>query len=78
MIDAPRFEDYEIKYENKANMFAFMGLGFTKSQVMEGDLSPYMSHDVLEKKFYDFRLTDEEESRLRARSAVVNEGPGMA
>lgn len=59
MVARPRFEDYKITYQNPHNMFAFMGLGFTKDQVEDGDLSPYMSKDALETKFYSFKSNAE-------------------
>lgn len=41
MVERPRYEDFDIKYQDPANMFAFMGLGFTKNQAIEnGDLAP--------------------------------------
>lgn len=76
MVASPRYEDYNIKYEERANMFAFMGLGFTKNQVQEGgDLSPYMTKHVLEKKFYSFNPGSEEQERIRWRSRKVHDGP---
>lgn len=79
MIAHPRYEDYDIKYQNPHNMFAFMGLGFTKNQVEEGDLSPYMTKDALEKKFYSFEPSAEEDQRVRDRRHRVNDGPrGLA
>lgn len=78
MVEVPRYEDYNIKYESKDNMFAFMGLGFTRNQVTEGgDLSPYMSKAVLEKKFYSFKPSEEEQERMGSRNLRVNDGPGM-
>ena len=76
MVESPRYEDYNIKYENPHNMFAFMGLGFTHNQVKEnGDLSPYINKDALEHKFYSFKPLPEEEERVRTRKFKVNEGP---
>lgn len=75
MVESPRYEDFNIKYQDRANMFAFMGLGFTRNQVEEGDLSPYMSKDVLEKKFYSFQPSDEEQDRIKWRNLKVNDGP---
>jgi hypothetical protein len=76
MTTTPRYEDFNIKYEH-AEMFSFMGLGFTRNQVEDGDLSPYMSMGALEKKFYDFRGLADEEERVRDRSLEVNDGPGQ-
>lgn len=76
MIERPRYEDFEIKYQDPSNMFAFMGLGFTKAQTTEnGDLAPYMSKAVLEKKFYSFELSPEEEERIKNRKYAVNDAP---
>ncbi|KAK4499757.1 hypothetical protein PRZ48_007943 [Zasmidium cellare] len=76
MIETPRYEDFDIKYENPANMFAFMGLGFTRNQVAEnGDLAPYMNDEVLEKKFYSFELSPDEEERIKNRKYRVHDGP---
>ena len=52
-----------------------MGLGFTKNQVHDGDLSPYMNHDVLEAKFYDFRGSADENDRILNRKNKVHDGP---
>ncbi|KAI1630493.1 flavin-binding monooxygenase-like protein [Exophiala viscosa] len=74
MTASPRYEDYEIKYDNKHNMWAFMGLGFTKNQLTEGgDLSPYITENGLEKKFYSFVLTEEEEKKISERKLKVRE-----
>lgn len=74
MVRTPRFEDYEIKYQNKKNMWAFMGLGFTHNQLVDGgDLSPYITQDGLEKKFYSFVLSEEEEKRIADRRSNVRE-----
>lgn len=74
MVETPRYEDYDIRYTEKANRFAFMGLGFTRNQVEEnGDLSPYMSRGVLEKKFYSFEPTAEENEMTKSRHTKVNE-----
>ena len=76
MIETPRYEDFDIKYQDSANMFAFMGLGFAMNQVIEdGDLSPYMNKDVLEKKFYSFEPSKEEENRIIDRKNRVRDGP---
>jgi hypothetical protein len=74
MTSSPRYEDYDIKYMNKQNMWAFMGLGFTKNQMTEGgDLSPYITAEGLEQKFYSFVLGEEEEKRIAARKLKVQE-----
>ncbi len=58
-------------------MFAFMGLGFTKNQVEEGDLSPYITKEGLEKKFYSFQPSPEEGQRVRERKNKIHDGPNM-
>lgn len=76
MIQTPRYEDYNIKYQEKSNMFAFMGLGFTQNQVSEaGDLSPYIAKGVLEKKFYSFKPSASEADVIAHRKSKVNDGP---
>lgn len=76
MVENPRWEDYNIKYENPHNMFAFMGLGFTRNQMMEnGDLSPYLNKEELEQKFYSFEPSVDEEERVKTRRFKVNDGP---
>lgn len=74
MVENPRYEDFDIRYTEKANRFAFMGLGFTRNQSEENsDLSPYMNRGVLEKKFYSFQPSKEEDERTRSRNSKVNE-----
>jgi len=77
MISTPRYEDYNIKYSNANNMFAFMGLGFTRNQagLGNGDLSPYITKEGIEKKFYTFKPLPDEERRVAERRNKVNEGP---
>ena len=77
MISSPRYEDYNIKYSNASNMFAFMGLGFTRNQagLGNGDLSPYITKEGIEKKFYTFEPLPDEERRVAERRNKVNEGP---
>lgn len=76
MIESPRYEDYNIKYENLHNMFAFMGLGFTQNQMKEnGDLSPYLNKETLEHKFYSFKDSPDMEERVKTRKHKVNDGP---
>ena len=75
MVATPRYEDYDIKYQNQNNIFAFMGLGFTKDQAEDGDLSPYMTKEGLEKKFYSFQSSPEEDARVSERIHRINDGP---
>lgn len=74
MVELPRYEDYEIKYTNSKNMFAFMGLGFTNNQISDkGDLSPYIQEGNLEKRFYSFVPTGGEEKKIADRDMMVND-----
>ena len=75
MIARPRFEDYDIRYQNSHNMFAFMGLGFTQNQVEGKELSPYMTKEGLEKKFYSFEASPDEQQRVRDRGSKVHDSP---
>ena len=75
MVENPRWEDYNLVYQNKHNMFAFMGLGFTRNQVEEKDLSPYITKEGLEKKFYSFVPGPEEDQKVLDRKHKVNDGP---
>jgi hypothetical protein len=55
VIKNPRWEDYDIKYMNKHNMFAFFGLGFTQAERdPNADKAPYMDVKFLDKDFYDY------------------------
>lgn len=38
-------------------------------------ISSYMNQSVLEKKFYSFELSHEEEERIKKRKSRVNDGP---
>ncbi|KAK3713540.1 hypothetical protein LTR37_008498 [Vermiconidia calcicola] len=76
MIETPRYEDCYIKHSNLHNMFAFMGQGFSKNQVLQnGDLSPYITKEGIEKKFYSFAPFPDEEKRVTQRKYKVNDGP---
>ena len=75
MTAAPRYEDYDIKYQDN-NMFSFMGLGFTFNQIQEtGDLSPYITRAGIEEKFYSFQPTADEEERVQQRKYRVHDQP---
>lgn len=72
---APRFEDYEIRYANKHNMWSWMRLGFTKNQMSEGgDLSPYITVDGIQAKFYSFSPTEDEDHRVKERMNRAYDG----
>jgi len=58
VIRHPRWEDWEIKYMNKHNMFAYLGLGFTTiERDPVADKAPYMNVEQLNPAFYDFDRT---------------------
>lgn len=49
LISQPRFEDYEIEYANKRNMWNFLGLGKVPANVTEGaDHSPYICREAID------------------------------
>ncbi|KAL6407340.1 flavin-binding monooxygenase [Ilyonectria robusta] len=55
LVGEPRYEDFEIQYQNKHNMWGFLGLGFTKDMSVEGgDLSPYLSLDEVDMEFVNY------------------------
>ncbi|GME33237.1 monooxygenase [Neofusicoccum parvum] len=54
VVREPRWEDYDIRYMNKHNMFAFMGRGFTRRERdPDSDMAPYFRVDALDARFYD-------------------------
>ncbi|KAF4630307.1 hypothetical protein G7Y89_g7832 [Cudoniella acicularis] len=55
VIETPRYEDYNITYQNKHNPWAFLGLGFTieDRNLETADLSPYLNEEVLDPKWMD-------------------------
>ncbi|OAG34167.1 hypothetical protein AYO21_11699 [Fonsecaea monophora] len=54
VVRHPRWEDYDITYMNKLNMWEFLGRGFTMTERdPDADLAPYMTLDALDKDFYD-------------------------
>jgi hypothetical protein len=74
MVREARWEDYEIKYMNSQNMFAFMGLGFTINERDENaDKAPYMRVEFLDKNFYDYERVPDYEG-----SAPTKEGARLA
>lgn len=49
VMEYPRFEDYEIRYEISATVWEFMGLGLTKKMPSEEpDLRPYISTEEVD------------------------------
>ncbi|KAH8901434.1 monooxygenase [Thozetella sp. PMI_491] len=80
LVRTPRYEDFDIKYQNKANMWEFLGLGFIKNQMVEnGDLSPYINEQEVDRKFFSFVPNKEAEDARVARLAdMVNDVPDAA
>lgn len=73
----PRFEDYEIRYESSANMWEFMGLGFTKNMLSDDpDLSPYISTEEVDDKFIRFEPDlAAEDASLQKMAQMVHDMP---
>jgi len=54
VIEEPRYEDYNITYQNRQNPWAFLGLGFALENRTEGaDQSPYLSEQNIDPKWLD-------------------------
>ena len=52
LIKEPRWEDYEITYQNKKNMWSFLGMGRAMADVTPGaDHSPYLSVENIDPKW---------------------------
>ena len=52
MLTHPRWEDYEIEYKDKNNMWAFMGLGFVRKHRQEGaDLAWYLKTESIDPRW---------------------------
>ncbi|KAI8187159.1 FAD-binding monooxygenase moxY [Colletotrichum sp. SAR 10_75] len=77
LIAEPRYEDFEIKYSNKHNMWEFLGLGFTKNMMAEnGDLSPYMALDAIDRAFVEYEPDKgAEDARVMRMADMVHDGP---
>ncbi|KAB8295057.1 hypothetical protein EYC80_006997 [Monilinia laxa] len=55
VIENPRYEDYNITYQNKHNPWAFLGLGFTMENRTQGaDIAPYINEEVIDPKWLEF------------------------
>lgn len=53
-IQDPRYEDYEIKYQNSRNMWAYLGMGLTRENKMQGaDFSPYLNLKEVDPKWLE-------------------------
>ncbi|KAH8811635.1 flavin-binding monooxygenase-like protein [Xylogone sp. PMI_703] len=52
LVENPRYEDYNFKYQNKKNMWAFLGRGFTVENFMEdADHCPWLSEEFIDPKW---------------------------
>ncbi|KAL0255031.1 hypothetical protein SLS55_009558 [Diplodia seriata] len=72
-LQEPRYEDYEIKYENARNMWAFLGMGFVRENKIPGaDLSPYLSLKEVDPKWLEAVGMDPEAPR-KARLAELED-----
>jgi len=81
VVRHPRWEDWNIKYMNKHNMFAYLGLGFTMAERdPNADKAPYMNIDRLDPLFYDFERTplrkDPAPTSAEARKLSLKPRPG--
>ncbi|ATZ53328.1 hypothetical protein BCIN_09g01960 [Botrytis cinerea B05.10] len=55
VIEDPRYEDYNITYQNKHNPWAYLGLGFTISnRTNDSDASPYLNEEIIDPKWLEF------------------------
>ena len=66
MIKQPRYEDMNIEYHNKRNMWAFMGMGVSAEHTRRGlaesiDKSPYVRQEYIDPKWLETfgKCTDE-------------------
>ncbi|KAJ3549749.1 hypothetical protein NM208_g333 [Fusarium decemcellulare] len=80
LVKEPRYEDFDIEYQNRSNMWEFLGLGFTKDMLREGgDLSPYLSMNELDMEFINYVPDKEaEDERVKRLSEMVHDGPGLS
>ncbi|KAA8569390.1 hypothetical protein EYC84_001035 [Monilinia fructicola] len=54
VIENPRYEDYNITYQNKYNPWAYLGLGFTIENRTEGaDIAPYINEEIIDPKWLE-------------------------
>ncbi|RFU31171.1 hypothetical protein B7463_g5169, partial [Scytalidium lignicola] len=52
LTENPRYEDYNFKYQNKHNQWAFLGRGFTSENFIEGaDNCPWHSEEFIDPKW---------------------------
>ncbi|EOD43371.1 putative flavin-binding monooxygenase protein [Neofusicoccum parvum UCRNP2] len=66
-IESPRFEDYEIKYQNGRNMWAYLGMGLSRDNKVPGsDLSPYLNLKQIDPKWLEAVGSDPEAPKKAA------------
>lgn len=55
VIAAPRWEDFEIEYMHKDNMWAFLGIGYAVCNVKfpDSDVSPYLAMEKVDPKWLE-------------------------
>ncbi|PGG98430.1 hypothetical protein AJ79_08869 [Helicocarpus griseus UAMH5409] len=72
MISNPRFEDYAITYQNKRNMWSFMGLGKAVEDVVPGsDFSPHFSEEAIDPKWLE-EIRGGEEGKGERKAGETN------
>ena len=74
VIKVPRYEDFDIKYTDTHNMWAFLGLGFTPNQLADkGDLAHYISEENHTGGFAECKVEDVEKHILARESLVYGD-----
>jgi hypothetical protein len=72
LIKEPRWEDYEIIYQNKKNMWTFLGMGMALADVTPGaDRAPYLSLDNIDPKWMAGYQTKENPDCKREADALT-------
>ncbi|KAI9737885.1 MAG: hypothetical protein M1834_009255 [Cirrosporium novae-zelandiae] len=68
VIKHPRWEDFDIEYEDPKHMWKFLGRGFAKANKVPGeDISPYLSVDAIDPKWWEAVRSDEGEEKGEGR-----------
>ncbi len=77
VIKQPRWEDYEIVYQNKKNMWSFLGLGTVLANVMpDSDCSPYISVENIDPKWMaSYQPKKNPDRQKEAAGVMANEAP---
>ena len=79
-IKTPRYEDFEIEYMGpaKKNLWAFLGMGYTRAMVEKEDPSPYLYLEGIDPKWRRAMGIDEgkvsDERRRALEREILNEG----